>query len=163
MSVGNWLRKMVNHTRQRALENDPNGTDNMSDVAADLPASPAAAGNLAAIRTPTNGLGILGSTSGHVAFAAPPPPPPMQLPNSQPFIPLSASDRNRFQDHYGSGAIGTTLHPGHGVGNLAAQNHAHMSHESDIGVNDSASGMLLQGLLGDGNDWPPWLTTSVRF
>lgn len=163
VSVGNWLRKMVNHTRQRALENQISFTDSMSDVALDASASPSAGSdsrNPSAMHTPTSGLGMITTPSSQLSFAAPPPPPPAQLPNSQPFVPLSASDRSRFPDEYVNGALGVSSLPsGSGVGNLSTQ-HQPAPHTSEMGAGDSAAGML-QGLLGDGNDWPPWLTTSV--
>lgn len=163
VSVGNWLRKMVNHTRQRALENQISFTDSMSDVAPDASPSPSMESdshNPSAMHTPTSGLGMTTTLSSQIAFAAPPPPPPMQLPNSQPFVPLSASDRSRFPDDYVNGALrASTLSSSSGVGSLVTQ-HPQAPHTFDIPPGDSAAGML-QGLLGDGNDWPPWLTTSM--
>lgn len=160
VSVGNWLRKMVNHTRQRALDNQ---TDSMSDVAPDGSASPSMESdsrNPSAIHTPTSGLGMTTTPSSQISFAAPPPPPPMQLPNSQPFVPLSASDRSRFPDDYVNGALGASSLPsGSAVGSLVTQ-HPQAPHTFELPPGDSAAGML-QGLLGDGNDWPPWLTTSM--
>ncbi|KAG9019268.1 hypothetical protein FRB90_004537 [Tulasnella sp. 427] len=151
VSVGNWLRKMANHTRQRALESQ---TDAMSDISQEASASPSIAGERrdpSGVHTPTNGLGILTTPSNHVSFVGPPPPPPLQLPNSQPFVPLSASDRGRFPEPYNA-LGGSALQSGSGVGDFVPQHHQ-VAH-------DSASG-ILHGLLGDGSDWPPWLTTSM--
>lgn len=73
----------------------------------------------------------------------PPPPPPIGLPNSQPFMPVRRFDSDfASQSHVLPAATGSTDLLG-------------------TPSSDPAAGML-HGLLGDGHDWPPWLTTSVR-
>ncbi|KAG8901440.1 hypothetical protein FRB99_005297 [Tulasnella sp. 403] len=151
VSFGIWLRKMLTHTRQRATLNR----------AGDLRAGAPVEESMDHLPSTTTGEDD--------PQAILPPPPPTQLPNAQPFVPISASCSS-LQPQYGNdpaqivcpASMPTpTLHPATAAvmvpGGLPTPS---VPSITDVSFNDSATGML-QGLLGDGNDWPPWLTTSM--
>ncbi|KAG8857969.1 hypothetical protein FRB96_005460 [Tulasnella sp. 330] len=162
VSLGVWLRKLLDHTREKAMKEPTPSPD------------PATFG----FTVDHVALQQTGSTSLMAGSAVPLPSPPTQLPNSNPFMPVGASSTNTsappphyFQTntygHHESVGMhnnGSMVGMGHqSQGNGGVTGNGSMMDGSyhgggEAGINN-IHGFL--GDLGDGNDWPPWLTTSM--
>jgi hypothetical protein len=141
-----WLRKMLNQTRHKMMQNDHSNSDEY--VQATLSESSNQQSHNAETSNNDNNQQQL----------PPHPPAPVGLPNSQPFIPVGASTSQYSND------FAQIVHPQH-PSSIRTPTLISAIAGSSLGGgearwNDSAAGML-HGLLGDGHDWPPWLTTGV--
>ena len=161
ISFGVWLRKMLNHTQQRARYG-------LQQTESDI-------GHRESEMDPDPRMDMRLETRTESPKTIPPPPPPLQLPNSQPFVPLSVSASLMTGGPY-STILPTPPLPSHS-GRVFNRDNEHNGHHvivhdstprlnggnhslGDISFDDTAASML-QGFIGDGHEWPPWLTTSV--
>ncbi|KAG8998596.1 hypothetical protein FRB93_013528 [Tulasnella sp. JGI-2019a] len=161
VSLGVWLRKLLNHTRDKAATfQEPNPIPNISPY-----------GYSEDQRQKHNS-----STPVVAGSAVPFPSPPAQLPNSHPFMPVGASGASNTTTP--PQFVNTDVYPQHG--SVGMPNHTSMAMDQSHGGVGAAQGGMMDvssyhgggdagmgnphgflGDLGDGNDWPPWLTTSM--